>query len=203
MVLCVLGIQLHDLTTMCAMKSLCEALDYIRIAFWPLCGWNNTFCYIISNEEGPTMSILDHLRLPPHNGSSTRPRFHLQIPVFEGLSRLPKDPRPDLGLFFKKTKDSRKFCWDFGPLETAASQPALDRASVFFWKTKDSRGFCLDFGSDVHNMLALVAFREHHVSTQSNVCLHFGTQQASTSQWYLRVGCVSKGKQWFCVFRSC
>ena len=44
--------QLHDLSIMCAMKSQCKALEHIRTAFWPLCGWNNTFCYIILSEEG-------------------------------------------------------------------------------------------------------------------------------------------------------
>ena len=35
-----------------ALKSLCKALEHIRMAFWSLCGWNATFCYIILSEAG-------------------------------------------------------------------------------------------------------------------------------------------------------
>ena len=57
---------------MCAMKSQCKALEHIETVFWPLCGWNTTFGYIILSEEGankvadvPTCvvqdAILDHM----------------------------------------------------------------------------------------------------------------------------------------------
>ena len=42
----------HDLSTMCAMKSQCKALEHIRTAHWPLCGWKCLFCYIKMSEEG-------------------------------------------------------------------------------------------------------------------------------------------------------
>ena len=59
---------------MCAMKSQCKALEHIRAACWPLCGWNCTFLYVILSEEGankvadvPTGvvqdAILDHMGL--------------------------------------------------------------------------------------------------------------------------------------------
>ena len=35
-----------------ALKSLCKALEHIRIAFWSLCRWNATFCHIILSEAG-------------------------------------------------------------------------------------------------------------------------------------------------------
>ena len=34
------------------MKSQCKALEHIREAFWPLCGWNCLFLFIILNEGG-------------------------------------------------------------------------------------------------------------------------------------------------------
>ena len=44
--------QVHDLSIMCAIKSQCKALEHIETVFWPLCGWNTTFCCIIFSEEG-------------------------------------------------------------------------------------------------------------------------------------------------------
>ena len=57
---------------MCAMKSQCKALEHIRTAFWPLCGWNYLFLCINLNEEGAQKvadlrtsvaqdAILDHM----------------------------------------------------------------------------------------------------------------------------------------------
>ena len=54
------------------MKSQCEALELIRTALWPLCGWNCLFLCIKMSEEGtqkvadvPTSvvedAILDHM----------------------------------------------------------------------------------------------------------------------------------------------
>ena len=34
------------------MNSQCKALEHIRTARWPLCGWKCLFCYIKLNEEG-------------------------------------------------------------------------------------------------------------------------------------------------------
>ena len=64
--------QLHDLSIMCAIKSQYKAVEHIETVFWPLCGWNTTFCYIILSEEGankvadvPTgvvqYAMLDHM----------------------------------------------------------------------------------------------------------------------------------------------
>ena len=44
--------EFHDVSIMGALKSLCKALEHIRMAFWPLCGWNNAFLYIILSEQG-------------------------------------------------------------------------------------------------------------------------------------------------------
>ena len=57
---------------MCTMKSQCKALEHIRTALWPLCGWKCLFLYINLSEEGahkvadvPTGvvkdAILDHM----------------------------------------------------------------------------------------------------------------------------------------------
>ena len=37
---------------MCAMKSQCKALEHMRTALWPLCGWKCFFLYIKLSEEG-------------------------------------------------------------------------------------------------------------------------------------------------------
>ena len=37
---------------MSAMKSQCKALEHLRTALWPLCGWKCLFCYIKRSEEG-------------------------------------------------------------------------------------------------------------------------------------------------------
>ena len=69
--------QLHDLSIMCAIKSQCKALEHIETVFWPLCGWNTTFCYIILSEEGankvadvPTCVVQDAML--DHMGSEFR-----------------------------------------------------------------------------------------------------------------------------------
>ena len=44
--------EFHDVSVMDALKSRCKALEHIRMAFWPLCYSNKTFCYIILSEQG-------------------------------------------------------------------------------------------------------------------------------------------------------
>ena len=46
------------------MKSLCEAFEHIRTAFWPLCGWSARLSYTILSKEGPTGWILDPNKAP-------------------------------------------------------------------------------------------------------------------------------------------
>ena len=43
---------------MCAMNSQCKALEQIRTALWPLCGWKCLFLYIKLSEEG-TQKVAD------------------------------------------------------------------------------------------------------------------------------------------------
>ena len=40
------------------MKSQCKALEHIRTARWPLCGWKYLFLFIKMNEEG-TQKVVD------------------------------------------------------------------------------------------------------------------------------------------------
>ena len=41
-----------ELSIMGAWKSLCKALEHIRLACWPLYDWNATFCYTLLSEQG-------------------------------------------------------------------------------------------------------------------------------------------------------
>ena len=59
------------------------------------------------------------------------------------------------------------------------------------------------FGSDVHKMLALVAFGEHKLSTHGSFCLHFGPQKAWVDQPDLRRTSVfHKENNGFVCFRD-
>ena len=62
---------------MCAMKSQCKALEHIRTALWPLCGWKCLFVHIkLREEEAPkfadvTASVAQDAMLD-HMGSDFR-----------------------------------------------------------------------------------------------------------------------------------
>ena len=49
----------HYLSTMCAMKSQCKALEHIRTAFGPLCGWKCLFFKKIKMSEEGTQKVAD------------------------------------------------------------------------------------------------------------------------------------------------
>ena len=66
------------LSIMGTWKALCKAFEHIATAFWPLCGWNATFCYTILSERGGTKGGFgSHVSMEPHNRTSTVPRFCL------------------------------------------------------------------------------------------------------------------------------
>ena len=39
---------------MCAMRPQCKALEHIRTALWPLCGWKCLFLFVKLSKEGAT-----------------------------------------------------------------------------------------------------------------------------------------------------
>ena len=44
--------EFNDLSIVDASKSRCKALEHIRLAFWPPCCSNHTFCYSILKGQG-------------------------------------------------------------------------------------------------------------------------------------------------------